>query len=520
MKKLVSLFLVFTFLTSILVPAVNAVQASDPAIPGKIAIITVDEDYDEEAYQSALEVVNKYGAENVPHVTWSMDSEYEFIDMDKTVSDIATDPAVKVLIINPAVPGTNAAVDSLLEKRDDLFIVYCEPYELPEETSKRANLIIQHNIFSMGYDVPVQAKKLGAEVFVHYSFERHMSNPLTSNRLELMRAKCEEIGIMLVEATCLDPMSDGGAEAAIAFLLEDVPKMVEKYGKDTAFFSTNCYQQLALIPAVIETGAIYPAPCEPSPYHGFTDALDLGSGFSYIEKDDQVIAKTTKILEENGMIGRVSTWPVSQNMLTTNAVAEYGVRWMKGEVPATGLDLNVLKSIMTDYAGTGVDLGQFVDNGINNWLWTENPTNKIYDNFFVTSQNFLTYGSELPSKSVPASNRPTTVSLGDKSLEFSLPIIEKNDRTFYPMRELFEAFGATVTWDEESLTATGQLDDNKADFIIDSNTFYVNGVEQQMDAGVTAFINADRTYIPIRFAAEALGFAVEWVEATDIIKIK
>ncbi len=91
---------------------------------------------------------------------------------------------------------------------------------------------------------PFRQKKLGAKTFVHYSFPRHMSQVLLSSRRELMKKKCAELGIEFVDATAPDPTGDSGLPGAQQFILEDVPKMVAKYGKDTAFFSTNCAMQI------------------------------------------------------------------------------------------------------------------------------------------------------------------------------------------------------------------------------------------------------------------------------------
>ncbi|HCX78922.1 MAG TPA: hypothetical protein DG577_05900, partial [Firmicutes bacterium] len=49
-----------------------------------------------------------------------------------------------------------------------------------------------------------------------------------------------------------------GVSGAQQFILEDVPRQIEQYGKDTAFFSTNCSMQEPLIRSVLEGGAIYP----------------------------------------------------------------------------------------------------------------------------------------------------------------------------------------------------------------------------------------------------------------------
>ena len=64
-----------------------------------------------------------------------------------------------------------------------------------------------------------------------------------------MRQTCEELGIEFVDATAPDPTGDAGLSGAQQFILEDVPKMVDKYGKDTAFFSTNCAMQIPLVKA-------------------------------------------------------------------------------------------------------------------------------------------------------------------------------------------------------------------------------------------------------------------------------
>ena len=60
-----------------------------------------------------------------------------------------------------------------------------------------------------------------------------------AQRRDVMKATCEEVGINFVDATAPDPMSDAGVTGTQQFILEDIPKMVEQYGKNTAFFGTN-----------------------------------------------------------------------------------------------------------------------------------------------------------------------------------------------------------------------------------------------------------------------------------------
>ncbi len=389
MKRIVSLILVCVFAMSLLAgcgggaASGGAASGGSAAAPskGKVAIVTNDVSQNEEEYRSAEQMVAKYG-DRIVHTTWPDNFMTEQEQMITTVSKLAADPEIKALIINQAVPGTDAAVDKLLESRDDILIIYATPQENPEDVAVRADIILQPDELSMGPAMVQQAKKQGAKVFVHYSFPRHMAQVLLSGRRELMKEECAKLGIEFVDATAPDPTGDSGVTGAQQFILEDVPKMVAQYGKDTAFFSTNCAMQVPLIKSVVENGAIYPQPCCPSPYHGFPAALGLVSGdTSAVETMDlqDIIDQTTKILQEKGEIGRVSTWPVPVSMMITIAGTEYAFKWMDGQTDGK-LDLKVLKQCMDDYAGLDCQTSAFADGST------------TYDNYQLIMMDYLNYG--------------------------------------------------------------------------------------------------------------------------------
>ena len=268
----------------------------------------------------------------------------------------------------------------LLETRKDIFIVYATPQENPPDVAARAQLIIQPDELGMGDAIPIQAKKLGAKTFVHYSFPRHMSQVLLSSRRELMRKKCAEIGLEFVDATAPDPTGDSGLPGAQQFILEDVPKMVAKYGKDTAFFSTNCAMQIPLIKAVVDAKAIYPQPCCPSPYHGFPTALGIQSNTEKQGNLQHVIAETKRILKEKGVSGRLSTWPVPVAMMATVAGTEYAMKIINGEVAFDKLNVPVLEKCMADYAKVKVTTNPYID-----------EAGKKYPTYLFVLMDFLTY---------------------------------------------------------------------------------------------------------------------------------
>ena len=92
-----------------------------------------------------------------------------------------------------------------------------------------------------------------------------------------------------------------------------------------------------------------------------------------------------------------------------------------------------------------------------------------------------------------------------------------NNRTYVPMRELFENIGATVLWDDATKSATANHKGSSVSFIIDSNVVTKNGVEYYSD-GNCKLIDG-KTYVPIRIILELLGFNVNWNEEDKNVDI-
>ncbi|GEM_PF-1274699 len=89
----------------------------------------------------------------------------------------------------------------------------------------------------------------------------------------------------------------------------------------------------------------------------------------------------------------------------------------------------------------------------------------------------------------------------------------KSKRTFVPIRFVAEALGFKVTWGgdvaggnkKEVIIQNGNL---KVNMLIGSSDYLVNNNKSKMD--VKPFLQNNRTYVPIRFVAEALGAKVTW----------
>lgn len=116
-----------------------------------------------------------------------------------------------------------------------------------------------------------------------------------------------------------------------------------------------------------------------------------------------------------------------------------------------------------------------------------------------------------------ASNDVITVFVDGEKINFDVNPVTENDRTLVPMRAIFEALGATVTWDETTQTAIAVKDVNTIKITIDSNIMYKN--EESIILDVPARMIEDRTLVPIRAVSESLDASVDWIEETQQIII-
>ena len=323
----------------------NSIDNNSLQFLGKIAVITGDSLTTVEDYNSVEHLTAKYGADKILHRIRPTKSVADHAQIQKILTELADDKEIKALILNQALPGSNAAADSLKKIREDIFIVLCSSHESASDTAAKADLVLGVDELNAGAEMVMQANKQGAKVFIHYSFPRHMAIPLVSRRYDLIKDTCETLDIQFVGLTAPDPAEEAGITAVEDFLSEDVSRLVAKYGCDTAIFNTNCASQIPLIKAVINNHAIYPQPCCPSPLHGFPEALGIDrdkcrSDLHYL------ICEASRIAEEKNMTDRLSTWPVSASMMFTNAGVEYAIKWINGQVSKTGIDDEALKKCM------------------------------------------------------------------------------------------------------------------------------------------------------------------------------
>ena len=97
--------------------------------------------------------------------------------------------------------------------------------------------------------------------------------------------------------------------------------------------------------------------------------------------------------------------------------------------------------------------------------------------------------------------------------------INRNNRTMLPVRFLANAFGVSndgIAWDAQTRTATLKNATTTIVVTIDAPTMTVNGETVALDS--PAIIENNRTYLPVRAIANALGVSndnIAWDAATN-----
>lgn len=116
-----------------------------------------------------------------------------------------------------------------------------------------------------------------------------------------------------------------------------------------------------------------------------------------------------------------------------------------------------------------------------------------------------------------ADELPITIWINGEKVETDVDPVMESDRTLVPLRAIFEALGAEVTWDDASQTATVQMDGITIQAVVDQTVMKKNGEDVVLD--VPARLINDRTMVPVRAISEGLGAAVEWDEAEQRVLI-
>ena len=314
----------------------------------------------EESYRAAERLKEKY-PDIVELVMFPDKFATEQETSISTALSLASDPDIKAIVFSQAVQGTAAACQKIREFRPDILLISAGYQDDSATTSQNTDIFYHSNVPKMGFQMVDEMHKLGVKTIVHYSFPRHLAWQPTADRLQNMKEYCEELGMTLVETTTPDPMSDAGVSGTQQFVLEDVPRAVEKYGVETAFFGTNTSQQEPMIKAVVETKSFFTMPSDPSPFVGFPSALgiEVPAGKEY--DVPFMMEEIARVLAEKDMSNHMGTWTAPIMTLFMEGSFNYAKAYCDGETNGEKLDKDVFAKILSETANCQVDIENISD---------------------------------------------------------------------------------------------------------------------------------------------------------------
>ncbi|BDI33068.1 hypothetical protein CCAX7_51190 [Capsulimonas corticalis] len=112
-----------------------------------------------------------------------------------------------------------------------------------------------------------------------------------------------------------------------------------------------------------------------------------------------------------------------------------------------------------------------------------------------------------------------TVMVNKQQVMFSgaAPIMVGGSNVFVPLRGVFQQLGGKIRWEAATETIIGARPGHEFRIRIGSNQALVDGTPRTLT--IAPLMVVATTYVPLRFASEALGASVDWQPDTRTVLI-
>ena len=168
---------------------------------------------------------------------------------------------------------------------------------------------------------------------------------------------------------------------------------------------------------------------------------------------------------------------------------------------------------------TDVTCGCFVDLKDKDGVYTINEENVPYMSVIFEQDPETIIASPIP-KVIP----DLSITLNGAPVITDVPPYIENNRTMVPVRAISEAFGADVKWNSEKrlVTITG-ANGTVIELTIGDPVLSVTkegSSPKPVTMDVSAVLKDSRTFVPVRFIADALGLSVDWNSESRTVILK
>ena len=362
MKKRVSLILVVLMLMFSVTGCASSTKqttskSGEKTAEYKIGMVTPTLSASEDEFRGAQKTMQQYPG-LIKHIVLPENFSAEQETAVSQITSLGDDKDVKAVIICAGYSGILPAIQKLKENRPDMIVITAPIWDDPDMMANYIDLCLDTDWLARGESIPTKAHKMGAKTFIHYSFPTHMAKELLANRRDKMKETSEKLGMTFVDISTPDPQTGAGPSPMLQFLQEDIPRQIDKYGKDTCIFGTNCPMQDVIIAKALDLGFIMAEQCCPTPTQGFPAAMGLEINNSDAGDFDKINQMIKDKAAAAGVSGRLSTWPVPVGVFFPEFSVEIAQAMIAGDMDKDNIDVAKMQTIAKEVAGVNVAFNQ------------------------------------------------------------------------------------------------------------------------------------------------------------------
>jgi hypothetical protein len=188
----------------------------------------------------------------------------------------------------------------------------------------------------------------------------------------------------------------------------------------------------------------------------------------------------------------------------------------------TGSDIPVLVPDLTNVtavAGNGNTAYALKSDGTV-WVWGDNQAGELWVGTVIQSD----VPAQVPGLFLGPTTTIATFTIGQSSymsggrtVSMDVAPFVYGGRTFIPVRYLADALGAQSTWDGSTQEATVAKGGMTIQLVIGRDILIENGRWFQTDTA--SVISGGRAYLPARNVAEVFGYALDWNASTRTVDV-
>jgi hypothetical protein len=240
---------------------------------------------------------------------------------------------------------------------------------------------------------------------------------------------------------------------------------------------------------------------------------DTESGNNYLLRDNEkMMSAYRKIISDPYYLSKVEQGIAPSNQMTYSRIEGTGGFAKKARVvPFVKIPDIHIGRVEYELNGRTLAVQRTAPYGV------QLDADQAYEGSQLEIRVYNTSGQKVASKVFRIGSQ-VSVSIDGRDQHFEQMPVIVDGSTLTPLRAIFEAMGAKVTWDAKTMSARGTKGGKTVELTIGSRVAMVNGKPVELEQPA-ALINGF-TMAPARFIGEAFDGRVEWEGKTRTVQIR